>query len=719
MRASLRTPVAVAALLVAVAVTLGALLPSSAAASFDRVTVLANQFDPTLQHNIPNLVVARERQSLEANFLDFYDRTGGLTRWGYPTSEVFEETSGMLTQYFQRGVVDWQPAPGGGAYTLQRRLAWDFIGGGLGGAPDLGVEPGLTNPQAGDPLGPWGHKLSNWSVEGTYTGFKDFFYRLGGVDSFGFPKTDARRDDHPDAVLTVPGSSPGFIRQYFQAAVLEYHPEDANDPVKLGLIGDTVRNLLYPDDAWAAVRAFQPAQAFRSGQVLQAAVAPRAEYGDAPDGGPTGYSTGFAQTGQFPSLFASGGAHALSVKEAILGTTASVEVDADDPADPDGVPNLTNADPDDGIVGLTLLLTGIPPPATLTVRVSGAPSGPFYLNVLIDLNMDGRWGGTGAAGEPEWVVQNYPVPPAPEGTVSTVSLPAFAFANGNSLPDGAWMRIALTKEIVTVTDWDGTGSFSAGEIEDHVISLPLMGDGDGKRPAIPVGDCNGPYRFEEGQLFLGFECTITNLGAVGGVEWVMEGPLTGGVWVDPQSGGPFVLGAGVTTILSFTAWRDGLPSTWRFRAYAVDPESTVTEGGVTVGYSESQVPVEFEAEAGPVCMVSIHGIATGFEHYEDGSAVIFYPTVVDSSGQAVAGATVVGEVSGPLGTMLVEGITGHDGVAEIGLSTTAYGDYSFTVLDIVADGCLYDAHSNLVTSAALTLEAPGPVAGRSLLSYLS
>ena len=53
-----------------------------------------------------------------------------------------------------------------------------------------------------------------------------------------------------------------------------------------------------------------------------------ADYGDAPDGGATGYPTGFAQTGQFPSLFASGGAHILDISAASLGPGITEEADA-------------------------------------------------------------------------------------------------------------------------------------------------------------------------------------------------------------------------------------------------------------------------------------------------------------------------------------------------------------------------------------------------------
>ena len=203
----------------------------------------------------------------DVDFMDFYYQNGGLTRWGLPTSEVFEEAGGTLSQYYQRGVVDWKPAPGGGPHTFQRRLAWDYIGGGAGGSTDMGVELHLTNPNSGALVGPWGHKVSNTSVEGEAIGFQAFFDQYGGVDAFGYPKTDARRDTHAQAVLTRPGSTPGFIRQYFQAAVMEYHP-GTFEPVKLSLLGDFLRNLKYPGNVWESITPFERATELSVGASL-------------------------------------------------------------------------------------------------------------------------------------------------------------------------------------------------------------------------------------------------------------------------------------------------------------------------------------------------------------------------------------------------------------------------------------------------------------------
>jgi len=227
-----------------------------------------NKPDSDLAHNIPDLLVTVGDEQVTCDFLTHYKVTGGLARWGFATSEVVQELPGVLTQYYQRGVVDCQSHDG--VWQMERRLAWDYLGGGLGGSDDLGVEPDLLSEQPGIEIGPWGHRVSNVAVDGTETGFLDFFDALGGIKSFGYPKTDARRDNHPQAVLHDPTRPvDDRIRQYFQAAVLEYHPESPGSPVKLRLLGDTVRDGTYPHGSWRQYLAFAPESPLAPGDRLE------------------------------------------------------------------------------------------------------------------------------------------------------------------------------------------------------------------------------------------------------------------------------------------------------------------------------------------------------------------------------------------------------------------------------------------------------------------
>ena len=217
----------------------------------------------TLAHNIPDLLVSVGDAEVDCDFLTYYRSIGGLTRWGFATSEVIAERPDGLTQYYQRGIVDCQERDG--VWRMERRLVWDYVGGGLGDAPDQGTEPDLLSEQIGLPLGPWGHRVSNTAADGTATGFLDFFNALGGLQAFGHPKTEARLDDAPGAMLGIDDADPGVIRQYFQAAVFEHRPGSL-EPVQLRFLGDDARNALYPFGSHQAFQSFQSAAPLRYGQ---------------------------------------------------------------------------------------------------------------------------------------------------------------------------------------------------------------------------------------------------------------------------------------------------------------------------------------------------------------------------------------------------------------------------------------------------------------------
>ncbi len=355
---------------------------------------------------------------------------------------------------------------------------------------------------------------------------------------------------------------------------------------------------------------------------------PNGDYGDAPDGGATGYPGPFTQTGAFPTLFANGGAVTRDTNQATLGPTASPEANANDPNDPDGQPNLNpvNTDADDGLVDFVLVLTSIPPPAALTVNVTapaGSGGGQFFLNAIIDMNLDGAWGGVASPGVPEWVVKNFPVQLA-AGQATPVALPPFLFGFGNRLPDGAWMRILLSREAVTVGDWDGGGTFSAGDVEDHIIRLPRVGPGQ-KRLIIQMS-CPPVVRFPRGRAIVRFGCQVRNIALgpdPGSFSYFLVGfganaasvivqprlpPATLGCLVPPPAtpaGGPVscgnppadiaIAGAGpvVLPLRGIRVPGAPLPSNWTYSAVGVDPPAVIDAAGVTAGFGDSRGDMAF------------------------------------------------------------------------------------------------------------------------------
>ncbi|MBD3330628.1 hypothetical protein GF354_03820 [Candidatus Peregrinibacteria bacterium] len=377
--------------------------------------------------------------------------------------------------------------------------------------------------------------------------------------------------------------------------------------------------------------------------------APLAEFGDAPEGEEAGYAGSYSSIeAKFPTLYNTvyslygPGAHALDSSMEWLGDPDlnqgySYEMDANDATDPDGVQNLVNADGyDDGVRGLNVTLTQIPPPATLTVDVTvedDAPDVPRYLNVLIDLNMDGKWKGTGAGGEPEWVVKNFVVNVAP-GTTETITTDEFAYSNGLMLTPTTWMRVVLSRNPIDAaayrsSGWDGSGVFEYGEVEDYYIQLPDWDDGSGGsgggaggpggggrglvwgKPA-PVMICPAKVIFPTGANAVRFSCSVFNFGGAGDVEytfwWISGGvtilpPLIARFAMPTAPPGFFAPGfpGGVAGVVGnptrrwFTAVKGTTPSTWGYKIVGIDPLSTVKDSIVDLGLVPGDKDEKYEA----------------------------------------------------------------------------------------------------------------------------
>ncbi len=257
--------------------------------------------------------------------------------------------------------------------------------------------------------------------------------------------------------------------------------------------------------------------------------APAADYGDAPDGQYAYYGI----PGHFPTLFHTAnshfslpGGHTLNVGEEMLGLRVSAEVDALDPNDPDGRPNLVDADKDERIY---VIMEQTEARLAFTVSVSlGAPDVTRYTNALIDFDYSGNWSQSSYGAE--WVVVNLEVDVDP-GDSETILTPLFDWANPTPPTSGVWMRLALTRAEVdeslfsSVGGWDGSGQFAYGEIEDHFVCLTSMpplpenvihwpppppngngnGNGGGGEPP-PPGPEKGPCGYDINYLVLIINC---------------------------------------------------------------------------------------------------------------------------------------------------------------------------------------------------------------------
>ncbi|MYD94812.1 MAG: hypothetical protein F4Y02_14220 [Chloroflexi bacterium] len=312
-----------------------------------------------------------------------------------------------------------------------------------------------------------------------------------------------------------------------------------------------------------------------------------ADFGDAPDGAPAGYR-GTRVIGRFPTRLdtrssPNPGAHVLSPGPDRLGKAVTSESDADDLADPDGVPNLINADDgDDGVTALTLSLDQVPAQATLEVSVAltaAAPPGPRYLNVLIDMNLDGRWS-VGEDATPEWAVRNLVVSLTPGTSRSVRTLP-FAVGATSRLPDGAWMRVALTRERIVGDAWDGGGRWQAGEIEDYQLALPRTGGASESAAPLIATICPSSVDVPSGALMQRTSCRLVNLGGDGASELRLV-RAAGDASLVPDRIGRLDLRAGTEEAIPLVIIRGENEGRWRFQT-GQTLESEVADGLVVLG----------------------------------------------------------------------------------------------------------------------------------------
>jgi hypothetical protein len=167
--------------------------------------------------------------AVKGEWLKWFNRNGGVDNNGLPRSEVIvDPITGQWVQYFQRVVLEWHPE-NPGEHRIQRRLLGDIL---YPGADDpVTPTPASSNSYvfydtSGNQQVGLGHGVSDFAPDGTRIGFMAYFTSHGGLTAFGYPKEEPKLRD-------------GRWTQRFQAALFEYHPENASPyTVQLELLGD-------------------------------------------------------------------------------------------------------------------------------------------------------------------------------------------------------------------------------------------------------------------------------------------------------------------------------------------------------------------------------------------------------------------------------------------------------------------------------------------------
>jgi len=120
------------------------------------------------------------------------------------------------------------------------------------------------------------------------------------------------------------------------------------------------------------------------------------------------------------------------------------------------------------------------------------PYVPAFVNVLADWDQNGSWGGASQCPigtTPEWVLQNFQIPPQYDGPLSALMPVGTSFLIGPN-PGYVWFRFSITEQPIITPDWDGSGSFEDGETEDYLLRV----DREQPPPDMDFGDApERPY----------------------------------------------------------------------------------------------------------------------------------------------------------------------------------------------------------------------------------
>jgi hypothetical protein len=139
--------------------------------------------------------------------------------------------------------------------------------------------------------------------------------------------------------------------------------------------------------------------------------------------------------------------------------------------------------------------------STIDIRLTNNSGQDAIVNVLIDWDRDGRWGGSidcpGGAVAEEHVLVNWAVPAGFSGTLGGTGAPHIQVG-----PDRGhfWARFTISPAFDPVPlGWDGSGDFEWGETEDYLISVGAneiygeMGDAPQGVVAYPVSGVMGNF----------------------------------------------------------------------------------------------------------------------------------------------------------------------------------------------------------------------------------
>ncbi|HMA37900.1 MAG TPA: PQQ-binding-like beta-propeller repeat protein [Chloroflexia bacterium] len=157
---------------------------------------------------------------LRGSFRQYWETHGGLAQQGYPLTDEFTEVNKLdgqryTVQYFERAVFEWHPNnPAGSQVLLSQLGTYRYQQKYPTGAPGQ-----QRNPNDPRYFPETGHSLGG--------SFRLYWERHGGLAQLGYPLSD----EFPEQ-SALDGQT--YTMQYFERAVLEWHPQNRDPFTVLG-----------------------------------------------------------------------------------------------------------------------------------------------------------------------------------------------------------------------------------------------------------------------------------------------------------------------------------------------------------------------------------------------------------------------------------------------------------------------------------------------------
>lgn len=170
-------------------------------------------------------------------FANSYIAWGGAATIGFPLTELFIETrpdqgKGYWVQYFEKAVIEFHnDVDAANTFQLAPLGTWRFANLYPGGVPAPKPLPSRSS---------YHFKETNHTVAEP---FLTYWHKNGEVRRFGYPISESFEERSP-------ANGKPYTVQYFERAIMEYHPElPASDSVQLTALGSLRLKELYPNGA--------------------------------------------------------------------------------------------------------------------------------------------------------------------------------------------------------------------------------------------------------------------------------------------------------------------------------------------------------------------------------------------------------------------------------------------------------------------------------------